>query len=375
MNILTLSNYYPEHTGGIEFVALNLVQRWRRNHTVRWMACETTFYHHVAVPDDIPLPALNFTEERLGFPYPLPLPAALPRILEQVRWCDVLHLHDCLYAANQIAFWAAQYYNKPVFVTQHVAEVPYSQPYKKLLQNLAYATLGKILLQNADGVVFISQRVQNWFSHRLRFRRPPRLIPNGVDRTLFCPPAAGERESARLRLNFSAEAPLLLFIGRFTAKKGLHIIQKMAAACPAWNWLLLGAGELDPAGWNLPNVRVLSPQPQADLRGFYLAADLLILPSAGEGFPLVVQEALACGLPAAISSETAAHLSDAPLIALNTKDLETTLQIITSLLSDPLRLTAMRLSAADYARRWDWDVMAAQHETWFAETLSSQPCA
>ncbi len=369
MNILTLSNYYPEHTGGIEYVVFNLVRRWRRRHTVRWMACDVASHPHAAAPDDVPLPALNFTEKRLGFPYPLPLPAALPRILEQMRWCDVLHLHDCLYAANQIAFWTARRYRKPTLITQHVAQVPYPQAYKNMLQTLAYNTLGKALLENADGVVFISRRVQDWFSERMRFRRPPRLIPNGVDQTLFHSPAEGEREAFRRRLGFPIEMPLLLFIGRFTAKKGLHLIRQMAAARPNWRWMLIGAGELDPQGWDLPNVCVLPPQPQSVLRAFYLATDLLVLPSLGEGFPLVAQEALACGLPAVLSTETAAHLDDAPLVSLDVANPDAALHALDTLLNDAPRLRSLRLAAVEYARRWDWDAVAWEYEQILVDLL------
>jgi len=42
------------------------------------------------------------------------------------------------------------------------------------------------------------------------------------------------------------------------------------------------------------------------MRRLYQACDALILPSVGEGFPLVIQEALACGLAVICASETVA---------------------------------------------------------------------
>ena len=53
-----------------------------------------------------------------------------------------------------------------------------------------------------------------------------------------------------------------------------------------------------------PGVEYLPPRPQAELRALYHAADVLVLPAeVREGFPLVVQEAVACGLPVLVPDQ------------------------------------------------------------------------
>ncbi len=362
MNILEVSNYFPEHPGGIEFVALNLVTRWRARHRVRWMACDVKDRPHSAAPDDIPLPAWNFAEERLGFPYPVPLGDSAVRILREVRDCDVVHIHDCLYLASVIAFLASRQHRKPLLVTQHVGPVPYAEAYKNLLQRLAYASLSKLVLGRAEQVVFISERVKRWFEARVRFRRPPQLIPNGVDSRLFYPAGPEERKVMRERLGIPQDKPTLLFVGRFTQKKGLHIIHELAQTHPGWKWILVGQGEIDPRHWQLANVEVVSPVPQADLRQYYTAADALILPSSGEGVPLALQEALACGLPAIVSDEIAGYFPDAPLTKLSMASLPEMKQTIESFFHHPDSLATMRSAAVLYAKQWAWDSVAKAYE-------------
>jgi glycosyltransferase involved in cell wall biosynthesis len=367
MKILTLSNYYPEHLGGIEFVAMNLVEHWRSRYPVRWMACDVPGYPHEPANDDIPLPALNFAESQLGFPYPIPIGKSLVRIFKQVKECDVVHIHDCLYLANLLAFLASRWYRKPLVVTQHVALVPYRQAYKNVLQRAAYRTLGKRVLSRSDYVVFISERVKTWFESNTRFRRHPVLIPNGVDRVLFYPANPEERHASRTQLGFSSSDIVLLFVGRFTQKKGLGVVREIAKARTNLRWIMIGRDELDPRTWGLPNVQVLAPQPQARLRNYYIAADLLVLPSTGEGFPLALQESLSCGLPAAVSKEIAEFVPDAPLIEIDVDSLPALQQTLDNVLARRKQLLDLRKAAAEYAKRWDWANVARQYENLFLQ--------
>lgn len=365
MRILTLSNYFPEHMGGIEFVAQNLVRRWRQRHRVRWMACVEPRHPHNGVPDDVPLPAWNFTEEHLGFPYPLPWPGTLPTIFREVRHCEMLHLHDCLYLANVLAFIAARMFGKPVLVTQHVGPVSYHQRYKNLLQYIAYSTLGKYILENANQVVFVSRRVQEWFESRMHLRQAGLLIPNGVENTIFYPADEEERHLFRAQLGLGEGQITVLFVGRFTEKKGLHLVRKLCQVYHHILWVMIGEGEINPRDWNLPNVWVFPPQPQSSLRRFYITADLLLLPSQGEGFPLTAQEAMACGLPVAVSHETAANLPEAPLIALDVSSPESLLCSFRQILGDRDNLSLLRRSCAEFAHRWDWEEVAKAYENLF----------
>lgn len=363
MKIFTGSNYYPEHLGGIEFVAKNLVQKWREKHQVIWMACDVIERPHACVEGDLPIQASNFTENLLGFPYPIPVPWALRKIYREIRDCDLVHLHDCLYLANLAAFYMAIKCRKPVVITQHIELVIYAETYKNLLQRLAYRTAGKWILENADQIIFVSDRVRLFFESWIKFRNTPKIISNGIDRKLFYPPINNrERERYREKLGVENGAPALLFIGRLTQKKGLNHIYDIARACPNWNWWIIGNGEINPSEWQLNNVKVIPQLHQNKLRQFYLSADLLILPSAGEGFPLVAQEALACGLPIAISEETASNITDAPIIKLNTNDLGAMINKIDEFLScDKSQVARRSAESAAYASRWNWDEVSEQY--------------
>ncbi len=305
LKVLLATAYFDSHRGGIEIVAGRLASELRRRGAdVTWLATDAT----APPPDDhaLSVAAWNIAERRLGFPLPLPGPGGIAAIWRAVKTTDCVLLHDSLYPTNVAAMLAARWHAKPVVLVQHIAAVPYSNPVLRLVMRAANALIARPMLAAADQAVFISDTVVQHFA-TVRFKVPPRLIFNGVDTDVFQLPAAGfDRRAVRSSLGLPADGKIVSFVGRFVEKKGLHIIERLALQRPDLTFALAGWGPIDPRAWRLPNVHVFSDLQGASLAPFYQAGDVFVLPSIGEGLPLVMQEALACGLPVICGAESAA---------------------------------------------------------------------
>jgi glycosyltransferase involved in cell wall biosynthesis len=140
--------------------------------------------------------------------------------------------------------------------------------------------------------------------------------PYFVDNERFAAAAdalAPERPAVRAAWGIPQEATAFLFCGKLIAKKRpldlLGATERARAAGTALHLLVVGDGELMgqaramAAASGVP-VTFAGFLNQTEIVRAYVAADCLVLPSdAGETWGLVVNEAMACGLPAIVSDE------------------------------------------------------------------------
>lgn len=162
--------------------------------------------------------------------------------------------------------------------------------------------------EQADLVLAVSRytraRVLSWAAIE-----PERVavLPNTVS-ACFTP---GDRSAARRRFSLGDQR-VLLTVGRISGKERYKGQDRVIEAIPALlaaghDVLYLVAGDGD----DLPRlqrlaiatgvserVRFLGAVPDGDLPDLYRAADLVVMPSTGEGFGITYLESMACGTPA-----------------------------------------------------------------------------
>jgi D-inositol-3-phosphate glycosyltransferase len=249
----------------------------------------------------IRVPAWHVMETRFRIPYPLYSPTLIQVLAREVDSADAVHAHGFMFLATPLALFLAKLRGKPSLLTDHGGFQEYGSKVTTFLARLGGETLGRLSCLFADRLHSFNGRILATLE-RLARKRKATFLANPVDRERFHPADRQLHLQCRAELHWPTDRPKVLFVGRIVPDKGVDLLQQAQDA--GFDLVFCGAGDLALLGdLNRPGIQYLSARPQAELRKLYWAADVLALPSRREGFPLVVQEALSCGLPAVLTDE------------------------------------------------------------------------
>jgi glycosyltransferase involved in cell wall biosynthesis len=210
---------------------------------------------------------------------------------------DLVHSQDI--SMGVPGFLAKKFLRRPYIVWGRGNEVYFPWLFKK--------PISKLVLRNADAVIALSEDMKR--EMQKIWDRDIFVMPNGIDLERF---DDLPREEMRVRLQTKADDRLIIFVGRFRPEKAVtYLIEALAVVRQkdqSARLVLVGEG---PEEDNLRQlVRHLNLGDCIDFAGqisneqvpqYMAAADIFVLPSLSEGFPNVVLEAMAVGLPVVAS--------------------------------------------------------------------------
>ncbi len=268
---------------------------------VRGLVFDILLARHKRYPEGVP----NWMVHRLpigrGLRWPvaaLLLPSCIKRVYDAARF-DVLRVHSLRYIgpAALIARWRYRL-DVPIVAHHHHLDRHWLNP---LIE-------GRVM-RGVERIVVGSEFARRQAAHA--FRVPEEkfsVVPYGVAGR-FAPQPKPPALIRRLGLDGKV---VTLFLGTLEPRKNLFLLldvwREVARARPDATLVVAGSGRLRgalqrQAGDLVDDGRVLftGHVPEDEKVAYYNLADLLLFPSALEGFGFAVAEAMSCGLPVVVS--------------------------------------------------------------------------
>lgn len=163
-------------------------------------------------------------------------------------------------------------------------------------------------------VICNSRMVKNEIQHHFGVAEDKlHVIYSGVDLEAFHPRLkAQHRAAVRTRHGIPPGAPVYLFVGSGFERKGLAaLLRAFALLGPDAHVIVVGGDKHSARYQTLATTLGVTDRahfvgPQTDVKPFYGAADVFVLPTLYDPFPNVALEAFACGLPVITSHKSGA---------------------------------------------------------------------
>ena len=295
MHLVDITMFYAAEGGGVS-TYLNAKAHWlarrsRVRHTIMSSNVETC---DDAVPALVKIPSAGLPGFH-GFRMPLSVEGPA-RLLESVR-PDVVEAGDAGHCA-----WAAlrmrQRYDIPAVAFYHSDLPRLVQPrFGRWIAHGACRYLANLYRQ--FDLVLAPSRIMVQQLDAIGVHGAVHQ-PLGIDSSVFRPQRRDE--TLREHLALAPDARLLVYAGRFTPEKKLHIlIEAVRKLGDPYHLILVGGGGVLPYCDRVTHIPFRRDQRQ--LATLLASCDLLVHPGDCETFGLIVLEAMACGLPVVATTQ------------------------------------------------------------------------
>jgi glycosyltransferase involved in cell wall biosynthesis len=309
ISLCVVTHTFLPHVGGIERVVYEQCKRLRHKQFEPMVLTHRNYTEKNYVFDGIKIRCYDSMNIgfRLGIPYAIPQITSYKTFLELVKFNDIIHVHGHPYLSSFFAAKIAKQYSKPLVLTQHNTFIEYDSFWDNI-EKLNDMAIGKQVIKKADKIIVVSNATRNYVLSLGADAKKIEVMHNGVDLQRFRL-LSGIKQQMREKLGIPEDACVALTVRRLVYKNGIDTLIESANIAikknPRLVFVVVGKGP--DSGEVQRKIAQLGMQRNCKLAGFvsdedlplyYNTADFFALPSkSGEGLPLVLMEAMACGLP------------------------------------------------------------------------------
>src|SRR6266545_5669689 len=222
---------------------------------------------------------------------------------------------------------------------------------KVLLKRALDATLYRGVARGAAAVVVASERERGDVVACGVAPEKVHVRGNGFPE----PGSAAPNGDVRTQLGIPAAAPLLLYVGRIAAGKGIDHLLAAVRELPEAHLLIAGPDDRHGVSTEAERVHTL-PMSEEPPRHLYPQADVFVLASEGESFGMVAAEAAAAGTPVIVSDRCgiAGFFEDGEALIVPYEQ-SAVIDAIRQVLSDAELRGRLARGGVTAARRTSWD--------------------
>jgi len=228
---------------------------------------------------------------------------------DNIEKFDLAHMHNFRSYQNNVVYHYAKKYRVPYIIQAH-GSLPRIFG-KKQLKKIYDHVWGNKLLNGAEGVIAVTNMEIEQYQNMGLDRDKIQIVPNGIDLSKYDQiPKKGE---FRRKYSIKDDGKIILYLGRIHRIKGIDLLVDAFAdvinEVDNVKLVVVGPddGFLSMLKKQIANLKIddkilfTGPLYEKDKLEAYVDADVCVLPSRYETFPVCALEACACSVPVIVT--------------------------------------------------------------------------